>query len=283
VIRVLKGQVATLSVSRSQKPASATVAITRDRDSVVVVASGTACTVEADRVVYSLAAQSSVSNLTATFTITEADASTSTVVVPVQVVGTRTTSIAECRRLKPLDDVNRYPDELIETAITQLELGLEDACGVSFVPVERLNVRHDGSGDRELYARHARPLSISAVSISDGVSTLALDAGQVSGLILDEGAGVILRPTYLWDRGRRNIIVSGVFGFSSVPGIVRQAVTLGVRQMLIDSRVDPRAQSVTNEDGTTAQLVTAGVRGATFSLPELNQVVMQYRTSFGVA
>jgi hypothetical protein len=92
-----------------------------------------------------------------------------------------------------------------------------------------------------------------------------------------------LRPTFLWDRGRRNIIVSGVFGFSSVPGIVRQAVTLGVRQMLIDSRVDPRAQSVTNEDGTTAQLVTAGVRGATFSLPELNQVVMQYRTSFGVA
>lgn len=281
MIRVLKGQPSTLSVSRDMKPTSATVTITRDRDS-ASIASAASCTVESDRVTYSLAAQSSVSNLTAVFTIVDA-AGTSTVTVPVQVVGARACSISDVRRLKPLDDVNRYPDELIDRAITELEDALEAACGVSFVPVERLNSRHDGDGTRELYVRHARPQSISSVTLTDGTFTQQLAQADLDGIVIDEEAGTFIRPTYTWPAGRRNIIVSGVFGFADVPGMVRQAVAAGVRQLLVDSRVDPRAMSVTNEDGTTAQLMTAGVRGNTFSLPELQAVVMQYRTSFGVA
>lgn len=282
MIRVLRGQTGVLSLSRSQKPSSATVTITRDRDSAAIV-TAQACTVEADRVFYNLAPQATTSSLTATFSIVEADTTTSTVIVPVQVVGARTASIADCRRLKPLDSVNRYPDELIEQTITQVELELEEATGVSFVPVERVAVRHDGSGDRELYTRFARPVSVSAVTISDGITTDTMAAGDVSALILDEAGGVLIRPTFTWLRGRRNVTVTGVFGYSVVPGMVRQAVPLAVRHALIDSRVDPRASSVTNEDGTTAQLVTAGVRGAVFSLPEMNQVVHTFRQTFGVA
>lgn len=279
--RVLKGQPSTLSVGRDTKPTSGTVTITRDRDSVVLVSAG-ACDVEAERVTYSFAAQSTVSNLTAVFTIVDA-AGTSTVTVPVQVVGNRACSVSDVRRLKPLDDPNRYPDELILNAITGLEVALEDACGVSFVPVERVNALHDGRGGSELVSRYARPVSLSAVSWSDGVATTALTSTEISRIVIDEEAGVLIRNLYGWFPGRRNVKITGVFGYQVVPGMVRQAVALGVRQMLIDSRVDPRAQSVTSEDGTTALLVTAGVRGAVFSLPELNQVVNQYRTSFGVA
>ena len=280
MIRVLRGQPSTLSVLRDTRPTSATVTITRDRDA-TVVASAAACQVEADRVVYSLAARSGVENLTAVFTIVDPDG-TSTVTEVVQVVGSRACSVSDVRRLKPCDDPNRYPTELILRCIQELETALEDACGVSFVVREQV-VTMDGNGTGDLYVRAARPQSVSSVSVSDSVASSALSAQEITDLRIDSEAGVLVRPSLTWPAGRRNVTVTGTFGYSSVPGIVRQAVALGVRQMLIDSRVDPRAQSVTNEDGTTAQLVTAGVRGATFSLPELNQVVMQYRTSFGVA
>jgi len=247
----------------------------------VSIASAAACTVEADRVIYSLAAQSTVSALTATFTIVDGNG-TSTLSIPVQVVGSRTASISDCRRLRPLDDVNRYPDELIEQTITEIEDQLEQACGVSFVPVERVGVKYDGSGTDELFTRHARPQSVSAISVTDNVVTQALTQVDLDALRIDEEAGVLLRPTYFWQTGRRNITVTGVFGYAEVPGLVKQAVVEGVRHSLVESRIDARAQSITSEDGT-AQLVTAGVRGALFSLPALNQVVQMYKQSFGVA
>lgn len=280
MLRVLKGQPSVLSVPRDTKPTSATVTITRDRDA-SSIASAAACTVEADRVIYNLAAQSTVSALTAVFTIVDGNG-TSTVSIPVHVVGNRTASIADCRRLRPLDDVNRYPDELIEQAITEVEDQLEAACGVSFVSIERVNVKLDGNGTTELFTRHARPQSISAVSVTDNVVTQALTQTDIDAMRLDEEAGVILRPTYPWQQGRRNITLTGVFGYSNVPGLIRQAVPEAVRHVLVESRIDARASSITNEDGT-AQLVTAGVRGAMFSLPILNQCVQMYKQSFGVA
>jgi hypothetical protein len=262
------------------KPTSATVTITRDRDA-VAIATGASCTVTTDRVEYALAAQSTVSNLTAVFTVVAA-AGTSTVSVPVQVAGARSTSVNALRRLKPLDNVNRYPDWLLEQTITEVEDQLEAACGVSFVPVER-TFRVNGSGTSELFTRYGRPRSISSITVSNGLNSQTLDATTISNLTLDEESGVILNPYYSWTCGRRNILVTGVFGYAQTPPSVSQAVAEGVRQALVDSRVDSRATSVTNEDGTTAVLVTAGVRGALFSLPQLNQVVQMYGQSFGVA
>lgn len=280
MIRVLKGQPGTLSVGRDTKPTSATVTITRDRDSASIV-SAQACTVEADRVYYALAAQSTVSNLTATFTIVDA-AGTSTVVVPVQVIGRRTASIADCRRQKPLDNPTRYQDELIERTITEVELALEDACGVSFVPVEQA-ITVDGSGTSELFLSRTRPQSISAVTVRDTLATTSWAAGDIAALRIDEEAGVLIRPTYTWEAGRRNHVITGVFGYSTVPGMVRSAVVEAVKYALVESRVDPRAVSIVNEDGTSAMLVTAGMRSNLFGLPSMNAVVMQYRTGFGVA
>lgn len=280
MLRVLKGQPSTLSLPRDQKPTSALVTITRDRDG-ASIALAHACDVESDRVTYSLAAQSTVSTLTAVFTVVDG-AGTSTVSVPVQVVGKRSASIADCRRLRPLDDVNRYPDELIEQTITELEDQLEAACGVSFVPVERVNIAHDGSGTEELFTRYARPISISAVTVTDNTVTQALTDADIAAFRIDREAGMLIRPMYPWWNGRRNITVTGVFGYKDVPGLVKQAVAEGVRHTLVESRIDARASSITNEDGT-AQLVTAGVRGAMFSLPILNQVVALYGERFGVA
>ena len=273
--RVVLKEPGTISIPRDVKPTSATVTITRDRDSSAVV-TAQACTVEAERVFYVLAAQTSIANLTAVFTIVDARG-TSTLSIPVEVVSGRVCSIADCRRLAPLDDANRYPDELILGAITGVEVALEDACGVSFVGREVTGL-HDGNGTFELFLRASRPQSITSVTVAG----VALATDEFNALVVDVEGGVLIKTGH-WQIGRRNVMVTGVFGLSTVPGMVANAAALAVRQALVSSRVDPRAVSVTNEDGTTAVLVTASVRGAIFSLPEMNQVVAQYRTTFGVA
>jgi hypothetical protein len=56
-----------------------------------------------------------------------------------------------------------------------------------------------------------------------------------------------------------------------------------VRYLVVDSPASDRAISVTNEDGTTQSLVVSGVRGALFSIPELNVIVSEHRQQFGLA
>lgn len=282
MLRVLAGQPGTLSVPWESKPTSGTVTITRDRDSSVIV-SAQSVTVESDRFYYQLAAQS-VGNHTAVFTITDANGS-NTVTVPVQVVGNRVCSISDVRTLKPLDNVNRYSNELIDRAITEVEDALETACGVSFIPVERVNVLHDGTGTQELFTRHARPISLSSVSVTDslGAYVQQLTNTDISGLVLDQEAGVIIRPTFTWFPGRRNVAITGIFGFRDVPGMVRQAVMKQVRYMLVDTPAQDRAMSVTSEDGTTQNMIVAGVAGRRFATPEMNAIVDQFRQTFGVA
>ena len=54
--------------------------------------------------------------------------------------------------------------------------------------------------------------------------------------------------------------------------------------MVVDSPTSDRATSISNEDGTTQNLIVAGYsRGAMFAIPELNTLVEQNRTTFGVA
>lgn len=280
MIRVLKGQPSTLSLSRDTKPTSGTVTITRDRDSVVLV-NAQAVTVEADRVTFALPAQSTVSNLTSVWTIVDGNG-TSTVTAPVQVVGQRACSISDVRRAKPMDSVNRYPDELIDRTITELEDALESACGVSFVQREA-TITVDGTGTSELFLSMARPQSISAITVRDTLATTSWAAGDIAALRIDEEAGVLIRPTYTWEHGRRNHVITGVFGYSDVPGMVRQAVTEAVKYALVESRVDARATTVSNEDGSVSTLVTAGMRQNLFGLPAMNACVLQFRTGFGVA
>jgi hypothetical protein len=184
--------------------------------------------------------------------------------------------------VKPLDNPTRYPDELIVKTISEIEDQLEAACGVSFVPREQV-ITVDGTGTTELFLTRARPQSVSAVTVRDSLADTSWGAADIAALRIDEEAGVLIRPTYVWERGRRNHIITGVFGYSNVPGMVRQAVVEAVKYALVESRVDPRATSVINEDGTSATLVTAGLRQNLFGLPSMNAVVMQYRTGFGVA
>jgi len=273
--RVVKGVPATLTLPTSLKASAGTVTITRDRDASTIV-SAAAVTVAAKSVSYTLAGQTSEANLTATWTLTTASG-TVTVSEPVEVTSCEAVSVDEMRTRRPLDDVNRYPDSTLIRAREALVSEMSDRAGVKFTGGE-FTVTLDGTGGTELFLPVGRPRSITKVVV-DGAT---LSAGELATILVDSRAGVLYYPTG-WYSGRLNVTVTGVSGFAQPPGGLAPAIAKGVRYMVVDSPTQDRAISVSSEDGSTSNLMVAGLRGAIFAIPELNMLVETNRATFGVA
>jgi len=275
VQRVVKGIPQQLVLSTSLKASAGTVTITRDRDATTIV-SAAAVTVAAKSVSYTLAGQTSEANLTATWTLTTASG-TVTVSEPVEVTSCEAVSVDEMRTRRPLDDVNRYPDSTLIRAREALVSEMSDRAGVKFTGGE-FTVTLDGTGTTELFLPVGRPRSITKVVV-DGTT---LSAGELATILVDSRAGVLYYPTG-WYSGRLNVVVTGVSGFAQPPGGLAPAIAKGVRYMVVDSPTQDRAISVSSEDGSTSNLMVAGLRGAIFAIPELNMLVETNRATFGVA
>jgi len=275
VQRVVKGIPQQLVLSTSLKASAGTVTITRDRDAATIV-SAAAVTAAAKSVSYTLAGQTSEANLTATWTLTTASG-TVTVSEPVEVTSCEAVSVEEMRTRRPLDDVNRYPDSTLIRAREALVSEMSDRAGVKFTGGE-FTVTLDGTGGTELFLPVGKPRSITKVVV-DGTT---LSAGELATILVDSRAGVLYNPTG-WYSGRLNVVVTGVSGFAQPPGGLAPAIAKGVRYMVVDSPTQDRAISVSSEDGSTSNLMVAGLRGAIFAIPELNMLVETNRTTFGVA
>jgi len=273
--RVVKGVPATLTLPTSLKASAGTVTITRDRDASTIV-SAAAVTVAAKSVSYTLAGQTSEANLTATWSLTTASG-TVTVSEPVEVTSCEAVSVDEMRTRRPLDDVNRYPDSTLIRAREALVSEMSDRAGVKFTGGE-FTVTLDGTGGTELFLPVGKPRSITKVVV-DGTT---LSAGELATILVDSRAGVLYYPTG-WYSGRLNVTITGVSGFAQPPGGLAPAIAKGVRYMVVDSPTQDRAISVSSEDGSTSNLMVAGLRGAIFAIPELNMLVETNRTTFGVA
>lgn len=281
--RVVKGIPQTLVLPTSLAATSGTVTITRDRDGASVV-SAASVTTTASSVSYTLAGQTAEANLTAVWTLATASGAM-TISEPVEVVSFASVSLAEIRTRRPLDDANRYPDALLLAARTQLEDELSDAAGVSFVGNE-FTVRLDAPHGNELFLPVGRPKSLTGVSING----VALSDAEVADIIVDTRAGSLYKrwgwTAYGvdgWYRGRLNITVTGIAGFDRPVGGLSSAMAKGVRYMVVDSPTQDRAISVSSEDGTTQNMMVAGLRGAIFAIPELNMIAQANSTTFGVA
>jgi hypothetical protein len=281
--RVVKGIPAKLTLPVEYPVTSGTVSITRDRDSASVVNSATV-NVDAAAVSYTLAGQPDEANLTATWSLTTS-AGAMTISEPVQVVAFASVSLAELRLRRPLDDVTRYPDALLLRARAQLEDQLAERAGVSFVGGE-FSVVVDAPDKRELFLPVARVRKLTAVNINKQDLTQA----EIDEIIVDERQGSLYRRWgwhYFgydsWFNQRLNVKITGLAGFSQPLGGLSFAMAKGIRYMLVDSPTNDRQISVSNEAGMTENLMVAGLRNAIFAIPELNMLVEQARSTFGVA
>lgn len=180
-------------------------------------------------------------------------------------------TVAEAREQEPaLASSATYSDDDINAMRVAVEQALEHACKVAFVPRTATNERRDGTGGYELLLKNARPTLVTAASIGGA----ALSADQLA-LIVCYESGIVYYPNG-WVRGRGNVLVTYTHGYESVPGRVKRAAIKLTKRFLVDTPVSDRATSMTNPEGATQFLVTAGVRGAITDVPEVNAIIDQY-------
>lgn len=144
---------------------------------------------------------------------------------------------------------------------------IEAACGVAFRPRYARAVR-DGTGTDTLMLPNPRLLRVLAASI-DG------DDIDLEELTVDP-AGFLVRAGGVWTAGRANIAVAYVHGHEHFPPAALPVVELA-SYLLTEAPTDrhARATSFSTEQGTYS-LVTAGMRGASFPLPNVNAFVQDH-------
>lgn len=187
----------------------------------------------------------------------------------IEVVGGEYFTIADARRLKTLENTERFPAADILFARDVAADALENACGVAFLPrFRRQTLSGDDSTTIRLDRRRVRALRQITV---DGV---ALTAGELA-LVIPTASRTLYRAAG-WANGVENITVAYEHGFSYPPARVARAVLLLAKRFLIDGPVSDRTIRQSDPSGASEWFVTAGVRGAIFDVPEANAVVRDY-------
>lgn len=166
------------------------------------------------------------------------------------------------------EEEDRTDDQIAaarEAATTQLEA----ACGVAFRPRYGKAVL-DGPGSDTLMLPDPQLRRVLAVDI-DGQ---ALDAEELEALTLDP-SGFLVRPAR-WPEGRANVEVAYVHGHEHFPAAGLPVTNLAA-YLLTKTPTDWNARATSYSTGeVTYSLVTAGMRGMTFPLPEVNAFVQQH-------
>lgn len=280
--RVLQGAASTISatfyldgVATDPTPDSATVHITRS-DGTDVVAAGTAGT-GAGTGKFTYALLPAHTALLDTLTVRWTTVNLGSITTTVEVVGGFLFAISEARALKPLDNTTDYPAAKIAEYRTLAEDAFEEACGVAFVPrYTRETVETPASGS--LVTRWPRVRAIRAASV-DGD---ALTVDDLTGVIGDR-YGVVHRDAVWGGTSTYTQTVVGYeHGFDRPPPRVSRAVLLLAKAWLVRGPVDERTTSMSTDEGTFS-LATPGLRGSVFGIPEVDQVVSEYRMHVGIA
>jgi hypothetical protein len=146
-------------------------------------------------------------------------------------------------------------DDEIEEARNLAEARIEDACGVAFTPRSITETVNSNNG----WALFSKPRVIELLTV-DGEAT---------------NTGPYIDGRVPLASGER--LVEYTYGWEEPPLPIKRAVKLLARHILtVDpSDFDERATSKVTEMAAWS-LVTPGVRGAIFPLPEVNQIVSDY-------
>jgi hypothetical protein len=183
------------------------------------------------------------------------------------VVGQRLASaIAIDDRLNRGGTASDYTDRDVAAALAYAEQAMEEACRRSFTTKWR-SVTFDGNGSYDIFSPDYPIQSILSCTVG-GTSHDVADLELYP-------SGRIYNPSG-WAPGRRNVTLTYEYGEPTVPAPVTRAVSLIASSVLADGPFDDRGFGVTTEGGFV-KLLTAGVSGAAFSIPEVQATVYSYR------
>ena len=151
----------------------------------------------------------------------------------------------------------------------------EQKAGVAIRSVARTDT-YDSTYGPYLLLDVPRPLTVTALTI-DGTT---INAGDVDVLTRD---GVLYRQSG-WGAGtfpghtsgRRTIVVTYTHGYDPTPADLANAIAILSASIIKDGPFDDRGYGV-SDDGGFVRLLTAGVSGASFSIPDVQAALMRYR------
>lgn len=248
-----------------------TVTITKDSDGTAVVTAAATTKVAATTGIYAFtftpAQIPDVELLTAVWTATIGGTAGQIFTTEVEVVGGFLCTLEAINSDLPtgvtattdeLNDARQWAEDKIEN---------EKAAGVAFRPRYAKETRN-GRNKTDLVLANPRPTALLVATLDD----------------LDVSADVTLEPegtAYYepaWTKGRQNIVIAYEHGYASPPGPVTNAAVRLARYHLVGdpTNYDERATHMDTGEASY-DLVVAGVRGAMTPLPEVNQVIMDYR------
>lgn len=253
-------------------PGTVTIGITR-ADGTTLVAAGTATT-GTGAAARSYTLDTDDTALLDTLTATWTSPTKGTLTTVVEVAGGFLFTISEARTVKPLDSTATYTAAQIAAARTMAEQALEDACGQAFVPRYSIETFHGTGADTLLLKPRLRAVRTASV---DGTALVGTD---LTGLVAMP-SGELWRQAY-WTYGRGNVTIGYEHGHDTPPLRVSRAAILLAKHFLVDGPFDDRATSISTDDGTFS-LVTPGLRGSAFGIPEVDAVVQRYDVSVGIA
>lgn len=245
------------------KTKAATVTIVRDSDGETVVSGASAGTTSTAGVAsYTLAAQSQLDRLKATWTC---EGNTFRTVE--EIVGLRLCSLEAVSE----DVTESLSNERKQVARDIAERFLEDECGVAFRP-SYAHVYLDGSGSTDLYLPH--PMASSVRSVTVGETELSEEELKALKLY-DEG---VLYREEGWPSGRRNVEVIYEHGFDDPPPGARRCAALLARHFATKrlSNLEDRSSRYETAEAVYT-LIQPGLRGNLTSLPEVNAFIQSWQ------
>jgi hypothetical protein len=162
-----------------------------------------------------------------------------------------------------------YTAEMKQRAIEVALSAIERACDRRFrALVETYTVDADGGTAVQLPCRDL--LAVQSVTLRDTDQVVLL-----ADLVADRAGTVRITDGNFWPQGQQNVTVTVTRG-GTMPIDVARAVALLASSIIVDGPFDDRGYGV-NDDAGFVRLLTAGVGGAGFSIPEVEALVRRYR------
>lgn len=165
--------------------------------------------------------------------VTNSSGSTATVTVAASVPTESTSvlfSVSDARAFDKgqLADATDFSATSIQDKEAEIREWLERVCGVNFVSTTHTAELHDGDGSDYLMLKWPMVSSVTAISVDgdDLTATQISTTDYSDGLAIDEDKGIITRRSGVFDAGWRNVSVTYVAGFTSVPDLIKRAALM---------------------------------------------------------
>ena len=141
----------------------------------------------------------------------------------------------------------------------------------------------DGNGSDELLVKgpdgeaiiHLASIRSIEYRNSGETTWTAYTSAELADVLVDPWGRITRETLGTFVSGRRNIRVGFEHGITSQHrkwAEINRAAKLVLRDLIVKSNIDDRATSFTDEFGSRTFVVQAGVRGAMFSIPEVNAI-----------